>query len=68
MKMEDDLLKPKQVRKLLNASQSKVYKMAADGQLPCIRIPCPGVGKRKKYLVRFRMADIQEFIEKHYQK
>jgi predicted DNA-binding transcriptional regulator AlpA len=63
----DELLNPKEVHKLLKCSLPLVYKMADRGQLPCIRWDCPGEGRRKhNMMLRFKRADILEFIEKHY--
>jgi predicted DNA-binding transcriptional regulator AlpA len=67
IKMEP-LLKPIQVKQLIGCSLPWVYKAAGDGRLPCVRIPCPGSGTRKKDMVRFKKEDIHEFIEKHYWK
>ena len=36
------------------------------GQLPCVRWNCPGEGTEKpRTMVRFKLVDIQEFIENH---
>jgi predicted DNA-binding transcriptional regulator AlpA len=64
----EPLLNPKQVKQLLSCSLPWVYKAAGNGTLPCVRIPCPGSGKREKHLIRFKKTDIFEFIEKHYGK
>lgn len=63
-----DLLTPAEVKKLLKCSLPWVYKAASTGVLPCIRIPCPGVGKRRKDMVRFKRDDVFAFVEKHYRK
>ena len=62
------LLSAKEVKKILRCSLPLVYRMADRGQLPCVRWECPGVGKRKKSMVRFSPEDIREFIEKHRRK
>jgi hypothetical protein len=63
----ESLLTPKDVKLLLKCSLPWVYKAASAGLLPCVRIPCLGLGeKRKKDLVRFREQDLRSFIEKYY--
>ena len=64
----EPLLKAEQVMQLIGCSLAWVYKAAGNGTLPCVRIPCPGSGKMKKDMVRFKIEDIREFIEKHYGK
>ncbi len=67
--MQDQgLLTSKEVQKLLNCSSAWVYKASATGLLPCVRIPCPGLGTQKKELVRFKRQDVFDFIEAHYTK
>lgn len=61
-----ELLKAKEVKTILRCSEPLVYKLAARGQLPCVRIPCVGNGKRKKSLVRFKKSDVLAFIEENY--
>jgi hypothetical protein len=61
----DELLSPKDVRKILKCSLPWVYKAAEKGILPSIRIPCPGIGKRAKHMVRFELSAIRAFIEAH---
>lgn len=61
-----ELLTPLEVKKILKCSLPHVYKMAARGQLPCVRIPCLGAGKRAKTMVRFKKTDVMAFIEKYY--
>lgn len=64
-----ELLTPAEVKKMLKCSLPWIYKAASTGVLPCVRIPCPGVGeKRKKNLVRFKKEDVFDFIEKYYRK
>jgi hypothetical protein len=63
----DDLLDAKQVKKLLRVSLPLVYKMAARGELACIRWECPGEGTRKKTVVRFELETVRAFIERHRQ-
>ena len=60
-----ELLNPKDVARLLKVSLPLVYKMADRGQLPCVRWPCPGLGEKKKTMVRFEMEAIRQFIEEH---
>ncbi len=63
----NELLTPKDVQKLLRCSLPLVYKMAARGQLPCVRWECPGEGKEKpRTMVRFKKQDVFAFIEQHY--
>ena len=62
-----ELLKPKQVARILQCSEPWVYKASETGLLPSVRIPCPGTGKRKKNLVRFEIEAIREFISVHRQ-
>jgi excisionase family DNA binding protein len=62
-----ELLTPKDVQKILKCSLPLVYKMADRGQLPCVRWECPGNGgKKPRTTVRFKLSDVQAFIEKHY--
>jgi len=62
----NEILTAKQVQQILKVSLPLVYKMADRGQLPCVRWDCPGEGTAKKRtMVRFKMADIQDFIENH---
>jgi len=70
MEMENnDLLNPKEVKRILNCSLPLIYKMAERGQLPCIRWGCPGDGNIKpRTMVRFKLKDVLEFIERNYQK
>lgn len=60
------LLDAKSVKRILKCSLPWVYKAADAGLLPCVRIPCPGNGSRQKSMVRFKLEDINGFIEKHY--
>ena len=62
----DDLLKPKQVSKLLGVSPAMVYKLAEKGKLSCVRFPSCGQVYGKGTL-RFKPEDIRAFIEQHYQ-
>lgn len=66
MNSGEQLLTAKDIRRLLKCSLALVYKLAEQGRLPCVRIPCPGNGSRKKTLVRFKPSDVQEFIQAHY--
>jgi hypothetical protein len=63
----DALLDAKDVKCILRCSLPLVYKLADQGRLPAVRIPCPGVGKeRQRAMVRFKAEDVQRFIEEHY--
>ena len=62
-----DLLDAKDVRKMLKVSLPLIYKLAQQGRLPCVRIPCPGEGSKKRQnLVRFKLEDVIRFIDEHY--
>ena len=60
-----ELITPAEVQKILRVSRSMVYRWASIGAIPCIRIPCIG-SVNGKDLVRFKLSDVQEFIERHY--
>jgi len=66
--IELQLLSPQELCKLLKCSRPYVYKLAASGALPCVRVPScePGSGKRKKDFVRFKKTDVWAFIQTHY--
>ncbi|UCE52499.1 MAG: helix-turn-helix domain-containing protein [Desulfobacterales bacterium] len=65
----EPLLNARDVSIRLRCSLPLVYKMADRGQLPCIRWQCLSAnGKRTKTMVRFREADIEEFLEANYVK
>jgi excisionase family DNA binding protein len=61
-----ELLDAKEVKRILKVSLPFVYKLAERGQLPCVRIPCMGDGERARTVVRFKLSDVQAFIEQHY--
>ena len=61
-----ELLTAKDVQKILKCSLPLVYKMAERSQIPCVRWDAPGDGTRKKTLVRFKLEDVQKFIEGAY--
>jgi hypothetical protein len=62
-----ELIDAKDVRRMLKVSLPLVYKLADQNRLPCVRIPCPGEGRTKpRTLVRFKLQDVVDFIEKHY--
>jgi len=62
-----DLITAKEVKRILRVSLPLVYKLAEQKRLPCVRIECPGEGTKKpRTLVRFKLEDVQEFIERHY--
>jgi predicted DNA-binding transcriptional regulator AlpA len=63
----EPLLDAKEVQHILKCSLPYVYKLVERGQIPCCRWACPGDGKDKpRSMVRFKKADILEFIEAHY--
>jgi hypothetical protein len=63
----EPLLDAKEVRQILKCSLPAVYKMAERGQIPCVRWECIGEGQEKpRTMVRFKKADLLDFIEKHY--
>jgi predicted DNA-binding transcriptional regulator AlpA len=65
--MDLELLDAKDVRQMLKVSLPLVYKLADQGRLPCVRIPCPGKGtKKRQNLVRFKLADVMQFVERYY--
>ena len=60
----EPLLDAKEVRQILKCSLPAVYKMAERGQLPCVRWDCLGEGIEKpRTMVRFKKADVMDFIE-----
>jgi hypothetical protein len=62
-----ELLDPKQVKKILRCSLPYVYKLAEQGRLRCVRIPCPGKGtEKRRTMVRFKLNDVLDFIANHY--
>jgi hypothetical protein len=65
--MEELLLTPKDVQRMLKCSLPLVYKMAQRGQLPCVRWECPGEGEGKqRTMVRFKLEDVRNFINENY--
>ncbi len=63
----EQLLDAKEVKKIFRCSLAAVYKMADRGQLPCVRWECPGGGKKKpRTMVRFKLDDVVDFIDKNY--
>lgn len=63
----DALLDAKDVKYILRCSLPLIYKLADEGRLPAVRIPCPGAGKeRQRTIVRFKREDVEQFILKHY--
>jgi hypothetical protein len=64
----DELLTPKEARKILKVSLAMIYRMASRGQLPCVRWECPmgEDSKRQKTMVRFKKEDLIEFVKNHY--
>jgi len=62
------LLDAKEVKRLLRCSLPLVYKLANQGRIPCVRWECPGIGTKKpRTMVRFKVEDVYEFIQNHYQ-
>jgi len=62
-----ELLNAKDVSKILKCSIPLVYKMKDRKQLASVSWKCPGTGKAKpRTCVRFKLSDVQDFIEKHY--
>jgi hypothetical protein len=60
----DPLLNASDVSRILRCSKPLVYKMAARGQLRCIRWLSPTAqGRRPKTVVRFKRSDVNQFIE-----
>jgi hypothetical protein len=66
-KVSDNLLTPRDVQRMLRVSLPYI-KLAEKGQISCVRWDCPGKGERKKSVVRFKLEDIRQFVEDHYQK
>jgi excisionase family DNA binding protein len=64
--MEKPLLRPSEISQMLNISASYVYKLADSGFLPCVRFSISEKGKRKKETLRFKEADIKNFIADSY--
>ena len=68
MKELEPLLDAQDVKKILRCSLPFVYKLAAQGRIPCVRIPCQGLGTRKeRFTVRFKKEDVLSFVDKHYE-
>jgi hypothetical protein len=61
-----ELWTPKQVQSFLKVSLPYVYRLAERGQLPCVRIPSEGQGKRAKTVVRFLKTDVIDFVKSNY--
>jgi hypothetical protein len=61
-----ELLDAKDVKRILKVSLPFVYKLAERGQLPYVRIPAIGKGSTVRGVIRFKLDDIQSFIERHY--
>lgn len=58
------LLSIREVRKMIGCSASALQSWANKGILPYVRLPGVDGGSCGKF--RFRPADVQEFLEKHY--
>ena len=61
-----ELLDAKDVKRILKVSLPFVYKLAERGQLPYVRIPAIGKGSKARGVIRFKLDDVQAFIDKHY--
>ena len=62
-----ELINAKDVKKNLRCSLPYVFKIAEQGNIPCVRWECPGKGKvRSRSMIRFKTSDVLSFIEKHY--
>jgi len=59
-----DLLNAQDVKKILRCSLSLVYQLAEREQIPCVRWACPGKGH--KMMTRFKLEDVQAFIQRNY--
>lgn len=63
----EKLLDAKEVKKVMRCSLAFIYKLADQGRIACVRIPCPGKGdKKRRDMVRFKLSDVLDFIENHY--
>ena len=63
----EHLLTAQDVKRMLKVSLATIYNLAGQGRLPCVRWDCPGEGTKKpRTMVRFKVSDVYEFIEKHY--
>ncbi|MFC1488574.1 helix-turn-helix domain-containing protein [Thermodesulfobacteriota bacterium] len=61
------LITARDVQKILRCSLPLIYRMADRGQIPSVRWECPGKGTKKpRTMVRFKLSDVKEFIEKHH--
>jgi helix-turn-helix protein len=61
-----ELLTARDVQKILKCSLPLIYKLAERNQIPCVRWEAPGSGTRKKTVIRFKLEDVQKFIEGSY--
>jgi excisionase family DNA binding protein len=57
-----ELLTAREVSRLLRVKSATLYQAAADGRIPCVRL----WQGRRKALIRFRLSDIQDLIEKRH--
>jgi len=65
--MIEELLTPKDVRRILRCSLPYVYKLADRGALPVVRLSSPGPGTTSRgALVRFKPQDVLDFIQRGY--
>lgn len=62
----DRLLRAAEVALIPNVSPSYIYKLADVGLLPCVRFSVPTAGKRKKETLRFKEADVRNFVQDAY--
>jgi predicted site-specific integrase-resolvase len=60
------LITAKEVSEILSIGLSTVYAYSSSGILPCVNLPrtrCSVAKKRNKSSVRFRVDDIQSFMD-----
>ena len=68
MNESEEILKVKDVAKLLKVSSPWVYKAAGQGLIPHIKYPClVNNGKRSKEPLRFKKSEVWKFIERYTQ-
>lgn len=64
----EQLVEAKAVQKAMRCSLAQVYRLAYKGIIPSVRIPQESAKGVERYTLRFRLRDIQEFIEKNYRR
>jgi excisionase family DNA binding protein len=60
--MEEELLKPREVSKILKVSLATVYNMVRAKQIPCVKWELPG----GKEAIRLKRNDVFSFINANY--